>query len=116
VRAPISALPGWCWKVIPVTLREESARLRVPVLVGDEWFEVDICQNTLLVPRPKILGALDEFDCNPIATQRDVMERHNLIRAEPPPMRMPANKAFSPRSSTAQNGRDRIHVPEHDLL
>jgi len=29
------------------------------VLVGDEWFEVDLCQNTLLVPRPTILGALE---------------------------------------------------------
>ena len=43
----------------PVTLREQSARLRVPVLVGDEWLEVELCQNTLLVPRPTIQGVLD---------------------------------------------------------
>ena len=112
----MASLPGWCWKVTPVTLREESARLRVPVLVGDEWFEVDICQNTLLDPRPKILGALDDFDCNPIATQRDVMERHNLIRTEPPPMRVLANTDLSLQFGTSQHGRDRIQVPEHDLL
>jgi hypothetical protein len=84
---------------------------------------VSLCSSVMSVSRStfartrclsrgrRFWGARTDFDCNPIATQRDIMERHNLIRAEPPPMRMPANKAFSLRSGTAQIGRDRIQVP-----
>ena len=49
----------------------------------DEWVEVDACRNTLLVPRTMTLERSTDFDCNPIATQRDIIGCHILIRAEP---------------------------------
>ena len=51
-----------------------------------EWVEDDARRNTLPVRRSTILEPLDRFDCNPIATQRHVIGRHSLIRAESPPV------------------------------
>jgi hypothetical protein len=67
-------------------LVRESRRQHVAgYLDADERvFEVDDCQYLRLASRPTT-DARDHFDCNPIATQRYVIGRHGLKRAEPPP-------------------------------
>lgn len=86
----MASLPAWCREVVLITLREEVVRLMSLVHHIGEWVEDEARRNTLPVRRSTILEPLDRFDCNPIATQRHVIGRHSLIRAESPSLRMPA--------------------------